>query len=180
MTVLLESELLQRARQMDRQALAEIYDRYSPGLYRYVMRLLGDPELAEERVSETFARFLDQLQAGRGPRDYLQAYLYRIAHNLVVDHYRRLVPEVDLDERYPGDVAPVEETAIHHLRGRKLRAAICKLTPDQQMVVTLKFIEGWENSDIAHALGKPVGAVKSIQHRALESLRRILPALDNL
>ncbi len=79
------------------QALAEIYDRYSPGLYAYAMRLLGDACLAEDCVSETFARFLKSLRAGQGPEAYLQAYLYRIAHNWITDHYRRQ-PMLDLDE----------------------------------------------------------------------------------
>jgi RNA polymerase sigma-70 factor (ECF subfamily) len=110
----------------------------------------------------------------------LQAYLYRIAHNLIVDHYRHDVPETDLDERQPGEAVSVEENAIHRIRGKVLRTAIRKLTRDQQLVITLKFIEGWENEDISRALGKPVGAVKSLQHRALENLRRILPALDSI
>ena len=84
-----EQELLTQAGQFDSRALAEIYDLYSPRLYRYAMRLLGDDCAAEDCVSETFSRFLKALQAGKGPRDYLQAYLFRTAHNLVVDHYRR-------------------------------------------------------------------------------------------
>ncbi len=85
-----EQELLTKAGQFDTRALTEIYDLYSPRLYRYAMRLLGDDCAAEDCVSETFSRFLKALQAGKGPRDYLQAYLFRAAHNLVVDHYRRM------------------------------------------------------------------------------------------
>jgi RNA polymerase sigma-70 factor (ECF subfamily) len=180
MTVPTETELLQRARQLDRQTLTDIYDRYSPGLYRYALRLLGAPELAEECVSETFMRFLQHLRAGRGPRDYLQAYLYRIAHNWVVDLYRKHVPEVELDESRAGDAPTVEDAAIRSVRMKTLRTAIRRLTTDQQMVVVLKFVEGWENEDISRALGKPVGAVKSLQHRALESLKRILAGQKNI
>ena len=75
-----EDELLHAARQFDRQALTEIYDRYSTALYAYAMRLLGNPELAEECVADTFQRFLLALRAGGGPDGYLKAYLYRIAH----------------------------------------------------------------------------------------------------
>ena len=76
-----EQELLQRASQLETAALAEIYDLYSPGLYRYAMRLIGDATVAEDCVAETFARFLRSLQKRLGLRDHLQAYLYRIAHN---------------------------------------------------------------------------------------------------
>src|SRR5512140_358374 len=84
-----DQDLLRRARLLEEQALAEIYDRWSPGLYRYALRLMGDADLAEECVSDTFRRFLEIVKNGRGPRDYLQAYLYRTAHNWVTDQYRR-------------------------------------------------------------------------------------------
>jgi RNA polymerase sigma-70 factor (ECF subfamily) len=68
-----EENLLAGARQFELQALGEIYDRYSPGLYRYIVRLLGDALLAEDCVAETFRRFLAALKAGRGPQEALQA-----------------------------------------------------------------------------------------------------------
>jgi len=171
--VISEQELLTQAGQFDSCALAEIYDIYSPRLYRYAMRLLGDDCAAEDCVSETFSRFLKALQAGKGPRDYLQAYLFRTAHNLVVDHYRRQSPTEDLDEDLP-QAETTESVAEDNLRQNRVRAALHKLTEDQQQVVALKFLEGWENEEIAHALHKPIGAVKSLQHRALAQLQKIL------
>ena len=168
-----EQELLTQAGQFDSCALAEIYDIYSPRLYRYAMRLLGDDCAAEDCVSETFSRFLKALQAGKGPRDYLQAYLFRTAHNLVVDHYRRQSPTEDLDEDLP-QAETTESVAEDNLRQNRVRTALHKLTEDQQQVVALKFLEGWENEEIAHALHKPIGAVKSLQHRALAQLQKIL------
>ena len=168
-----EQELLTQAGKFDTCALAEIYDLYSPRLYRYAMRLLGDDCAAEDCVSETFSRFLKALQAGKGPRDYLQAYLFRMAHNLVVDHYRRQ----PLTEELTDDLQNVEDTenaAEHNLSQNRVRAALHKLTEDQQQVVSLKFLEGWENDEIACALHKPVGAVKSLQHRALAQLQKFL------
>jgi RNA polymerase sigma-70 factor (ECF subfamily) len=79
--VIIEQELLHAAYALEEQTLAEIYDLYSPRLYRYAMRLLGDAQISEDCVAETFSRFLQALQAGRGPRDHLQAYLFRTAHN---------------------------------------------------------------------------------------------------
>jgi RNA polymerase sigma-70 factor (ECF subfamily) len=171
--VIPEQELLTQAGQFDTRALAEIYDLYSPRLYRYAMRLLGDASIAEDCVSETFSRFLKALQAGKGPREYLQAYLFRMAHNLVVDHYRRDAPTEELDEDLP-QAETTEGVAEDNLRQRRVREALHQLTEDQQQVVSLKFLEGWENEEIARVLRKPIGAVKSLQHRALAQLQKIL------
>ena len=175
-----DKDLLRRARLLEEQALAEIYDRWSSGLYRYSMRLLGDVDLAEECVSETFSRFLQILRDGGGPCDFLQAYLYRTAHNWITDHYRRnpaiLVPlETNLTaEESTGTVQIVDQ----NLERQQLRAALNCLTPDQRQVIILKFLEGWTNEAIALAVKKPVGSVKSLQHRALESLRRTLSSQE--
>ena len=92
------------ATMIETQTLAEIYDQYSPGLYRYAMRLLGDVQLAEDCVAETFSRFLRVLHAGGGPREYLQAYLYRVAHNWITDQYRRTnPPQISLDQAFSLD-----------------------------------------------------------------------------
>ena len=168
-----EQELLTKAGQFDTRALTEIYDLYSPRLYRYAMRLLGDDCAAEDCVSETFSRFLKALQAGKGPRDYLQAYLFRTAHNLVVDRYRRETPTEELDDDLP-QTETTEDVAEEDMRQSRVRAALLNLTEDQQQVVSLKFLEGWENEEIARALNKPVGAVKSLQHRALAQLQKFL------
>lgn len=169
-----ESSLLERARQFDRHALAKIYDLYSPGLYRYALRLLGDDQLAEECVAETFSRFLYALRDKRGPRDYLQAYLYRVAHNWIVDFYRHNPP---LDALEEGDSVAKDdpESAVDkNLQSARLRRAVLHLTPAQQQVILLKYVEGWENEAIAKALHKPVGAVKSLQHRALSRLAQLM------
>lgn len=173
-----EQGLLQRAAQFNRQALAQIYDAYSPGIYRYAMRLLGDTSLAEDCVADTFSRFLKSLHNKQGPRDHLQAYLFRIAHNWIVDHYRSWQETSQLDEALRSETDLPENEAAKHIRQRQVRDAIRRLSPDQQKVVALKFLEEWSNEEVANALGKPVGAVKSIQHRALESLRKFLSEKD--
>lgn len=168
-----ERERLKLVCELNTAALAEIYDCYSPGLYRYAVRLLGDPDLAEDCVAETFARFLDALQKQRGPRDHLQAYLYRIAHNWIVDVYRDRVQTFELSEALPCDDRP-EEEAARQIRQKQVRRAIRALSPDQQKVVALKYLEEWNNEEIAGMLNKPIGAVKSIQHRALVTLQKLL------
>lgn len=168
-----KQDLLVQAKQLEPCALAEIYDLYSPRLYRYAIRLLGDACIAEDCVAETFSRFLQALQKGKGPRDYLQAYLFRAAHNFIVDHYRHQQPECILDDDTP-DCENTEENASLNIRQHHVRAALLELTKDQGQVIALKFLEGWENEEIARVLNKPVGAVKSLQHRALAHLQKIL------
>jgi RNA polymerase sigma-70 factor (ECF subfamily) len=168
-----EQELLQLASELDAVALAEIYDRYSPGLYSYAMRLLDDTALAEDCVAETFARFLKSLQKGSGPRDHLRAYLYRITHNWIVDLYRSREETSALNETLPDDEL-TEEEAAKRISQKQLREAIHQLTPNQQKVIALKYLEDWSNEEIAQFLNKPVGAVKSIQHHALASLQKLL------
>jgi RNA polymerase sigma-70 factor (ECF subfamily) len=171
--VVSEQDLLLKAKQFDICALADIYDLYSPRLYRYAIRLLGEECLAEDCVAETFSRFLQALRTGNGPRGYLQAYLFRIAHNLVIDHYRRRPPMEILSDKSP-DCANIEDGTDQNMRQYRVRAALRELSPSQQQVIALKFLDGWENEEIAHALKKPVGAIKSLQHRALTHLQKIL------
>ncbi len=171
-----EEQLIARARDFDKDALAEVFDRYHFGIYSYSLRLLGDADLAKECMSETFHRFLSVLHRGMGPDDYLQAYLYRIAHNWITDYYRKKPSsDVPLEDDLPSD--PEDDPArmaSDRVDLQKIRAALRLLTPEQRQVISLKFLENWENEEIARAMGKPVSAVKSLQHRALESLRRII------
>ncbi len=171
-----ENQLLELAKQYDQKTLIEIYDLYSPGLYRYAVRLLNNPDLAEDCVAETFSRFLNALSNHGGPQKYLRAYLYRIAHNWVTDQYRtKPIFETDEFLDFQADPSPdTSDLVEERLETEKVRKAIKYLTPDQRQVVILKFLEGWSNVEIAESIHKPVGSVKSLQHRALTSLRRIL------
>lgn len=178
--VLDEHQLLTGARALDQEALGQVYDTYRPRLYRYALRQLGESELAEECVSATFEAFLYGLSQGQGPREFLQAYLYRIAHNWISDYWRdrqRAPEEGPLPDDFAlADTGSVDNTArlIRSQSRQRVRWAIGQLTPDQRQVIVLKFVEGWSNGEIARVLGKPVGAVKSLQHRGLRALERIL------
>ncbi len=157
-----QDALLEGARRLNERALAEVYDRYSPGVYRYAWRLLGDEDLAEECVAETFSRLLNALARGDGPRQHLQAYLYRVAHNWITDYYRRgeagALP-LDGELRVSGDLDPPRLVANR---------------PEQRQVIVLRYLEDWPLAEVAQAMQKPVGAVKALQHRALQALRRWL------
>lgn len=176
-----QGNLLIKAKEFDLQALTEIYDSYSTSLYGYSMRLLGDNNLAEECVAETFARFLKVLHDGKGPDNHLKAYLFRIAHNWITDHYRRNIPENIFfeDKLNVASEIHLEEMVDKRIQGDMLREALFHLTPDQRQVIMLVFIEGWKKAEVAAAIGKPIGAVKSLQHRAIKSLQRILGTEQN-
>jgi RNA polymerase sigma-70 factor (ECF subfamily) len=171
-----DQAILEQARRFEAQALEEIFDAFSPRIYRYAYRLLGDEELANECVSETFSRFLAALKRNSGPDTYLQAYLYRIAHNWITDYYRRRIPPtLQLDGELPADPADdPHQRLADEMTNQQLRAALALLTPDQRQVIVLKYLEDWKNEIIAASMNKPVGAVKALQHRGLGALRRIL------
>ena len=171
-----DQAILEGAKRFEAQALEEIFDKYSQGIFRYAFRLLGDTELARECMAETFSRFLSALKRESGPETYLQAYLYRIAHNWVTDFYRsKIPPSLPLDDQETANpVEQPEQKFSTEMTNQQLRLALTLLTPDQRQVIVLKYLEDWENDAIALSLNKPVGAVKALQHRALEALRRIL------
>jgi len=180
-----DNTLLQRVRQMDEQALAEVYDSYNQELFRYAWGLLGDAEQAEDCVAETFSRLLRALSKGGGPHEYLRAYLYRVAHNWINDQHRRQpLPNLPLDEELDANPATREGALtiadpayadVDALKRQQLHSALARLTADQRQVITLKYIADLENGEIAQILDKPVGAIKSLQVRALAALRRMLP-----
>jgi len=173
-----EKELLRAALRFDPKALAQIYDLYSPELYRYATRFLGDPTVAEDCIAETFSRFLKAIRAKRGPKDYLKAYLYRIAHNWIADYYRRTPDVAELKETFPDPDNALEQKVSLRMRQAQVRKAMQQLTPDQQQVIALKYFEDWKNEEIAQAVKKPVGAVKSLQHRALTRLKKYLESKE--
>jgi RNA polymerase sigma-70 factor (ECF subfamily) len=171
-----EAAWIRAARRLDREVLAQIYDAYSPEIYRYAMRLLGDSMLAEDLVAETFSRFLRAIHNGGGPKKHLRAYLYRVAHNAAVDIYRRDDPVELSEQEVADDLGDPEQAAERALRGARVRRALWSLTPDQRQVILLKFFQAMDNRQTAEVLDKPVGAVKSLQHRALGALKRELTA----
>lgn len=168
-----ERSLLQNALSFDESAIAEIYDRYQAALYRYAYRLLGDQQLAEDCIADTFFRFLKNLRKGNAPTENLRAYLYRIAHNWITDFYRRTqkAPEQELSDHLAKN-EDMDEKMSNREQNEIVRAAILSLTPDQQQVIILKYFEGWQNEEIARSMGKRVGAVKALLHRSLVTLKK--------
>lgn len=173
-----DDSLLERVQDYDAAALGEIYDRYAGRIYNYIYYRLGDAHLAEDLTGTVFAKMLEAIQTSKSWNVSFSGWLYRIAHNLVVDHFRRnqQVRGAPLDERLvAGDQDPVR-TVERRLENDRLRLAITQLTEEQAQVITLKFVEGLTNAEVARIMDKTEGAIKSLQFRALASLRRILEA----
>jgi RNA polymerase sigma-70 factor (ECF subfamily) len=168
--------IMAQAKPLDKQDLVDIYEDFSPAIYRYAVRLLGDPETAEDCVSETFSRLLQAIHAGGGPKDNVRAYLYRVAHNWITDHYRRnreTARLVDQEEPVDFNNNPSQLVA-DDLERQHVRKALFLLPPEQQQVIALRFLEGISHDEVAVILNRTVEATRALQYRALTTLRHLL------
>lgn len=163
----------------DPEAFGELYDRFLDRVYRYLYFRLGDRVEAEDLAEQVFLKAWEAIPRFRWQGRPFLAWLYRLAHNALVDHLRARRPTTSLDDvERPLDL-PSERASLI-LNGRLdasiLAGAIKQLTPEQQQVILLKFSEDLENAQIARILEKREGAIRALQLRALLSLRRILEA----
>lgn len=172
-----DPELPERAQANDPEALGELYDGYASRVYAYIYRRVGETQVAEDLTGEVFVRVVMALHAEQTWHTSFRAWLYRVAHNLVVDHYRRRPskPLLALDET----VAEAErespaDRVQRRLDQERLRQAVTCLTAEQQEVLALRYGEGLTARQTAQVVNKTVGAVEALQHRALAALRRIL------
>jgi len=171
----MQSIPISTAKTLDKQALVEIYERHSPEIFRYASRLLDDSDLAEECVSEIFSRFLLSVRSGNQPEN-VRAYLYRAAHNWIVDRYRHQpLLEFSLDE---GLHADPEGNPAHmvtkEMERQRVRASILRLPAEQRQVIELRFMEDWSYDEVAIAIGKTIEATRALQHRSVSALRQML------
>ena len=172
----LQPDMLKRAKAYDREALAALYDAYHAPLYAYIYRQVGDVETARDLTADVFQRLLQALRDGGGPDRQVRPWLYRTAHNRVIDFYRRQTHRDHLplfEGVVDGGLSPAA-TAEQRQETAQVRQLLCRLTPEQQQVIALKFLSGLSNAETAAVIGKPIGAVKALQHRALATLRRLL------
>jgi RNA polymerase sigma-70 factor, ECF subfamily len=172
-----EHQLIQAAQRGNEQALGRLYDTHVDRIYRYVLYRVSDPQLAEDLTADVFLRVVEGLPGYRTSDVPFLAWLYRIAHARIVDHYRQVSrrgQHQDIDKsnlRIEDDLDGVLVAAYYQ---EKVREAMGLLTAEQQQVIHARFIEGYNLQQAADALGKTVGAIKVMQHRALEALSRAL------
>jgi len=171
--------LIKAAQRFERRAFDELYNLYADKLYRFIYFRVDDESLAEDLVAEVFLRVLNRIGDFQGMTTAsFSAWLYRIARNLLTDYYRRRSKEetvaFDHTSTMPDPEASPADEAEKRQAHQALHRAIAHLTPDQQQVILFKFFEGMGNAQVAEILGKTEGSVKSLQHRALAALGRLL------
>ncbi len=173
-----EEELLARAINYDERAIGELYDRYEHKIYTYIFRRTSNQPLAEDLTAQVFLKMLEAIRKGKAWHSSFSGWLYRIAHNQIVDHYRRRKRRnhASLDDfpMLPNDEdSPARATELK-LEAERLRVAITRLTDEQAQVVTLRFLEGYSISECSEMMVKTEGAIKALQYRAVTSLRKIM------
>jgi len=169
-------DLVARGQQGDREALEELYLIHFDRIYSYLHVSVGNRHDAEDLTTQTFLKMLEKIGSFRWQSAPFSAWLFRIAHNLAMDHFRanrRWQPEEEVPEPPLSDAEPSAELRALQTIGREsMLKLIERLSPEQQQVLTLKFVFNLPNSDVAAVLDKTHGAVKSLQHRALASLQK--------
>src|ERR671927_603008 len=168
---------VERAQQGDRDALEELYLLHFDRIYSYLHMSVGNRHDAEDLTTQTFLKMLESIGKFRWRSAPFSAWLFRIAHNLAMDHFRatkRWQPEEEVPEPDPGEASAAEEEALESIGRKSMLELIENLSPEQQQVLTLKFVFNFPNAEVATILGKTEGAIKSLQHRALVSLQKQL------
>jgi len=176
-----EHDHIARAKQGDREAFGGLYDHYASPIYRFVAMKVTVREEAEDILHEVFLSAWQNMPSYESRGLPFSSWLYRIARNRVIDHYRTKKTLLSLDNEETG----LSETLIAgtissgelidiKFNLERVRQALRKLSPDQQDVLILRFIEELTPAEIAKVLGKREGAIRIIQHRAVQNLKKIL------
>jgi RNA polymerase sigma-70 factor (ECF subfamily) len=178
----LVKQLEVRAASFDERALEELYDRYEARIYSYIYRRTGNESLAEELTAEVFLKMLEAIRADKAWHSSFSGWLYRIAHNRVIDYYRQRdrQQQVELEDSLITDRHehnPVAMAAASY-DALKLRKAISRLTEEQAEIITLQYLEGYSISEMAEMLNKTEGSIKALRHRGIQSLRQFLEEDD--
>ncbi|MGH2523987.1 MAG: sigma-70 family RNA polymerase sigma factor [Anaerolineales bacterium] len=171
-----ERRLIQRAQQGDPEAVAELYYRHAPAVFRYVYFRMNDSAAAEDLTGEVFVRMMEALRHYTERGTPFAAWLFRIARARVVDYQRGTArrPTVQLSELIVDHVPGPEAQVADQLEAHYLVKALTTLTDEQRGVIQLRFVEGYNLEDTAQLLRKSTGAIKALQHRALQNLARKL------
>ena len=168
-------KLVERAQRGERAALEELYLIHFDRIYSYLHVSVGNRHDAEDLTTQTFLKMLESIGRFRWQSAPFSAWLFRIAHNLAMDHFRarrRWQPEEEVPEPAGSEEPSAELQAMQSIGRQSMMELIQDLSPEQQQVLTLKFVFNFANADVATILEKTEGAIKSLQHRALASLQK--------
>ncbi len=179
-----EKELVDRARR-DPDAFGELYDRYYSPIFNYILRRVANLEIAQDITSEVFFKALKNLGQFHWRNVPFSSWLYRIATNQITDYFRRGKHEMFSLEEIPDSITPsnrsiesevleAEEELRRHEDFLLLHENIAKLPIKYQEVITLKFFEHKQIKEMGEILGKREGTIKSLLHRGLEKLRKLV------
>jgi RNA polymerase sigma-70 factor (ECF subfamily) len=172
-----ESELAERLKRRDPNAMADLYDRYGRVAFSLIYRIVRDAGAAEDLVQETFLRVWNRVQAFDTERGSLGPWVLTVARNRAIDYLRSVdgrmqQSAVEIDAReHPSLFANLENEVLEGDRARHLRAAFAKLNENQRMVIELAYFEGLSQTEMADRLKQPLGTVKTWVRAALKSLR---------
>ena len=167
--------LVARAQRGDAAAVEELYVLYFDRIYSFLAVSVGNRHVAEDLTIQTFVRMIESIERFRWQAVPFSAWLFRIARNLAIDHFRaatRWQPEADVPEARGSEVPSAEDSALRQLARTSLLRMLASLPPEQRQVLILKFLFSFANAEVATIIGKSEGAVKALQHRALTSLQR--------
>jgi RNA polymerase sigma-70 factor (ECF subfamily) len=174
-------KLVDAAKGGERSALEELYLIHFDRIYSYLHVTVGNRHDAEDLTTQTFLKMLESIGKFRWGTAPFSAWLFRIAHNLAMDHFRasrRWQPEEEVPEPEPDESTSAEAGALNAIGHKSMLELIDDLSNEQQQVLTLKFVFGFSNGEAATILGKTEGAVKSLQHRALVTLQHTLESRE--
>ena len=172
-----EYQFFRRAQERDQGALAVLYERYFDRIYRYCLARIGNVNEAEDLTEEVFLRMLKAIDSFKWQPNGFEPWLFRIAHNLLVDSLRKKTYQITYLPILAGSVLnypSFEEKLDQKWDEEELAQAVGQLTVAQRDVITLRFAAGLSLAETAEILGKQVGNVKVLQHNALIALRRLL------
>lgn len=169
-----DKNLVKALKKRDPDVWAEIYEEYFPKIYRYIALRVHNTNEAEDLTEQVFLKALEASSSFTWRGAPISSWLFRIARNRVIDHWRgdksdHILP---LNESQPSDDISPEAMAELNADVRQLLEALDKLTRAQRDVIELRFIGGLSVAEVADTLGKTKGAVKVMQHSALAALRK--------
>jgi len=177
-SVEVERATVDRARDGDQQALADLYDWYMPRVYRYALARLGHVAEAEDLTEEVFLKMLGAIGDFRWKDVPFSSWIFRIAHNHIATHFRRTAqrggPTAPIPEEYVDGQADFAAAIEQRITLEEVRRAAEQLPDAQREVIALRFAVGLSIADTAKALGKREGNVKALQHKAVAKLQKML------